>query len=51
MHKLFWSIKLDDIKVNGVSTGYCTKKGANCLVCPDSGTSLATFPQNHYNEF
>ena len=51
MHKLFWSIKLDDVKVNGVSTGFCKRPGANCLVCPDSGTSLATFPQSHYDIF
>ena len=49
--KLFWTIKLDDVKVGGVSTGFCTKEGANCLVCPDSGTSLATFPKGHFEHF
>jgi len=44
VHQLFWSVKLDDILVGGISTGFCTRKGANCTVCPDSGTSLATFP-------
>ena len=43
-HHLFWSLKLEDVLVNGVSTGYCTQPGANCLACPDSGTSLMTFP-------
>ena len=51
MHKLFWSIKLDDIKIGGKSTGFCNRNGANCLVCPDSGTSLATFPPSHYELF
>ena len=40
--KLFWSMKLDDIKVNGVSFGLCDKK--KCLITPDSGTSLMTAP-------
>ena len=44
VHKLFWSLKLTDVLVGGVSTGFCTRPGANCTVCPDSGTSLATFP-------
>ena len=51
LHKLFWSIKLDDILIGGVSTGYCNQEGKNCLVCPDSGTSLATFPKGHFNHF
>ena len=49
--KLFWTVKLDDVLIGGVSTGFCTKKGANCLVCPDSGTSMATFPEGHYDDF
>ena len=49
--KLFWTVRLDDVKVGGVSTGLCTKEGANCLVCPDSGTSMATFPPGHFGEF
>ena len=48
---LFWAVKLDDVKVNGVSTGFCNRPGANCTVCPDSGTSLATFPKSHYDIF
>ena len=49
VNKLFWALKLDDILVNGVSTGYC--KDRNCTVAPDSGTSLVTFPQKHHDEF
>ena len=49
--KLFWTIKLDDVRVGGKSTGLCNKEGANCLVCPDSGTSMATFPPDHYEEW
>ena len=48
VNKLFWALKLDDILVNGVSTGYCKRAGSNCLVAPDTGTSLLTFPQKHY---
>ena len=40
--KLFWSLKLDDIKLNGVSLGLCDHK--QCLVTPDSGTSYSTMP-------
>ena len=47
----FWAVKLDDILVDGVSTGFCTRPGANCTVCPDSGTSQLTFPQKHYSEW
>lgn len=50
-HQLFWSIQLDDVLVNGVSTGFCTKTDANCLVTPDSGTSALTFPPDAYSEF
>ena len=49
LHKLFWSIKLDDVLVDGISTGFCKRKGANCMACPDSGTSFQTFPQAHFN--
>lgn len=49
--KLFWAVKLDDVKVNGVSTGFCTRSGANCTICPDSGTSLLTFPPAALKEF
>ena len=41
-HKLFWSIKLDDIKINGESLHLCDDK--ECLFTPDTGTSLITFP-------
>ena len=40
--KLFWSIKLDDIKVNGVNLNLCVEK--TCMVTPDSGTSLSSMP-------
>lgn len=42
VNKLFWSLKLDDIKYNGVALGLCKK--VKCLVTPDSGTSLMTAP-------
>mmetsp|Transcript_30672 Transcript_30672/g.37955 ORF Transcript_30672/g.37955 Transcript_30672/m.37955 type:complete len:350 (+) Transcript_30672:379-1428(+) len=51
VNKRFWAVKLDDIKVNGVSTGFCTRTGANCTIAPDSGTSLLTFPQKALTEF
>lgn len=41
--KLFWSIKLDDIKVGGKSLGICNEH-TNCTMTPDSGTSQLTMP-------
>jgi hypothetical protein len=40
--KLFWSLNLEDILVDGKSLGLCKDK--QCLVTPDSGTSLITTP-------
>jgi len=40
--ELFWSLKLDDIKLNGISLGLCDDK--ECIVTPDSGTSFSTMP-------
>jgi hypothetical protein len=41
--KYMYGVKLDDIKVNGMSTGVCeTSKG--CLITFDSGTSLMSVP-------
>lgn len=48
VHKYFWSIKLDDIKLNGTSLGLCHKK--ECLITPDSGTSTMTFPTWAWNQ-
>ncbi len=42
VNQLFWSLKLDDVKYNGVSLGLCDR--LKCLVTPDSGTSLMTAP-------
>ena len=49
VNQLFWAIKLDDVLIDGVSTGYCTQEAANCTVAPDSGTSYLTFPEGHYS--
>jgi len=49
--QLFWSIQLDDVLVDGKSTGYCQKKGVNCLITPDSGTSAITFPSAAFSDF
>ena len=51
VNQLFWAVQLDDILVNGGSTGYCKSKGANCTVTPDTGTSRLCFPQNHFSLF
>ena len=51
VNKLFWAIKLDDVKVGGVSTGLCQQKGVNCTVAPDSGTSTLTMPTMHLQKF
>lgn len=40
--KLFWSLRLTDIKYKGVSLGLCQDR--KCLITPDSGTSLLTVP-------
>ena len=51
-HKLFWSIQLDDVLVDGKSLGYCGPgTGKTCYITPDSGTSLMTFPSWAYNQF
>ena len=51
-HQLFWSIALEDIKIGDKSLGLCGfetddsgEKKAKCLVTPDTGTSLLTFPK------
>ena len=41
--EMFWSLKLDDILVNGKSLGLCDI-GVECLITPDSGTSYLTLP-------
>lgn len=46
--KFFWSLKLDDIKINGKSLGFCKDK--NCMVTPDSGTSLIVVPTWAFKE-
>jgi len=38
-----YGVKLDDVKVNGKSTGVCDQ-GTECLVTFDSGTSLMSVP-------
>ena len=42
---------MDDVLVDGKSTNYCNKEGANCLITPDSGTSAITFPKGQFKEF
>lgn len=42
INKLFWALKLDDIKYNGVPMHLCDK--VTCMITPDSGTSLITTP-------
>ena len=49
-HRLFWSIKLDDILIDGVSLGLCDGD-TNCLFTPDTGTSLSTFPKLEMDAF
>lgn len=40
--KLFWSLRLDDIKYDGKPLNIC--KDRKCMITPDSGTSLITAP-------
>merc|ERR1711990_1426524 len=41
--KYMYGVKLDDVKVNGKSTGVCDT-GKECLITFDSGTSLMSIP-------
>ena len=50
VHQRFWSLALDDVLVNGESLGLCGSD-RNCLITPDSGTSLVTFPSWAYDTF
>ncbi len=45
--KYYWALKLDDILLDGKSTGLC-KEG--CRVAVDTGTSLITGPTNKINK-
>mmetsp|Transcript_22280 Transcript_22280/g.34459 ORF Transcript_22280/g.34459 Transcript_22280/m.34459 type:complete len:147 (+) Transcript_22280:922-1362(+) len=42
--KYMFGVKLDDIKVDGKSTGVCQGR-SECLITFDSGTSLMSVPQ------
>jgi len=42
--KLFWALQLDDVRLGDRSLGLCGDEGKECLVTPDSGTSLSTMP-------
>ena len=50
VHRRFWSIALDDVLIGGESLGLCTSE-RNCLITPDSGTSMITFPSWAYSQF
>ena len=51
-HQLFWSIQLDDVLIDGKSLGICgPETDKNCLITPDSGTSMITFPSWAHEEF
>lgn len=41
--KYMYGVKLDDVKVNGKTTGVCAT-GKECLITFDSGTSLMSIP-------
>ena len=47
--RLFWSIKLDDVLIDGESLGLCND--VDCLFTPDTGTSLLTFPKVEMKAF
>ena len=52
VHRLFFSIQLDDVLIDGKSLGLCgPDSGKNCLLTPDSGTSMITFPSWAHAEF
>jgi hypothetical protein len=41
-----YGLKLDDIKINGKSLGFCGPNGkkSDCLVTVDSGTTMMAMP-------
>lgn len=41
--KYMFGVQLDDVKVNGKSTGLCVSR--DCLITFDSGTSLMSMPK------
>ena len=50
-----FGIQLDDVKVNGVSLGFCGKEGSgaqrtNCLITVDSGSSMMAMPSFAYEQ-
>ena len=49
--KYMFGVKLDDIKVNGVSTGVCADRPQGCLITFDSGTSLQSMPKFAIKKF
>lgn len=51
-HQLFWSIQLDDVLIDGKSLEICgSGSGKDCLLTPDSGTSMITFPSWAHKKF
>jgi hypothetical protein len=50
LFKHMYGIKLDDIKVNGKSTGAC-KVVDKCMITIDTGTSYMTMPDKGMNLF
>jgi len=53
--KTYWTLKLDQILINGVDTGLCTKNfesfEQHCGIIMDSGTSTMSVPKNSFAEF
>lgn len=47
--QLFWSLKLDDVKVGGKSLGICDDR--DCWMTPDSGTSQLCMPDWAYHKW
>lgn len=47
--QLFWSLRLDDIKVGGKSLGLCDHR--ECWMTPDSGTSQLCMPEWAYEKW
>ena len=51
-HQLFWSIQLDDVLIDGKSLEICgPDTDKDCLLTPDSGTSMITFPSWAHSTF
>ena len=44
LYKYMFGVRLDDVIINGKSTGVCKDRKEGCMITFDSGTSLMSMP-------